>query len=236
MNLLLIGAGGAAHHAYTPILQLIRRQVQTVTLFDGDKFEKKNISRQALAIGGINRNKADVMAEWLKTNTAITVNPEGRWFFHGCGNPKLGSGDCIIVAADNHRARREARNLADEVGCWLISCACEHTSGEAWAYHIKNKGTFFDPFHRWPELESEDGDDPIKAEGCASEAAFDSNPQTPYGNMLAAAMAVYLFNNTILNETTEEIYKPVYASFYSTMLATLRPCDHDETVAAHAAF
>jgi ThiF family len=225
MNLLLIGAGGAAHHAYTPILQLVRRRVLSVTLFDGDSFEKKNISRQALAIGGIGRNKASVMSEWLKTTTNITVNPEERWFFHGCGYPTMRSEDCIIVAADNHRARREARNLADEVGCWLISCACENTSGEAWAYHRKNKGTFMDPFSRWPELETEDGDDPIKAEGCASEAAFDSHPQTPYGNMLAASMAVYLFNNTILNETSKEEYKPIYAHFTGVTLQAIRPYD-----------
>lgn len=225
MNLLLIGAGGAAHHAYTPILQLVRRRVSTVILFDGDKFEKKNISRQALAIGGIDRNKAEVMAEWLKTATAITVNPEPRWFFNGCGHEKMGRDDCIIVAADNHRARREARNLADDAGCWLISMACENRSGEAWAYHRRNKGTMLDPFTRYPEMETEDGDDPIKAEGCASEAAFDANPQTPYGNAMSAAMAVYLFNNTILNETTQETYRPVFAMFTGTTLHTIRPCD-----------
>jgi molybdopterin/thiamine biosynthesis adenylyltransferase len=247
MNLLLIGAGGAAHHAYTPIIQLVRRQVKTVTLFDGDTFEKKNISRQALALNGIGRNKAEVMAEYLKTQTAIHVNHEPRWFFKGCGYPKMTMEDVIICMADNHRARREARDVADEYKCWLVSCACENTSGEAWAYHRKNKGTQLDPFTRWPEMETDDGDDPIKAEGCASEAAFDLHPQTPYGNTLAAAMAVYLINNTVLNENKKaEDVCPVIAGFTGTTLHTLRGCDldeegdgydddNDDALAAHAA-
>jgi molybdopterin/thiamine biosynthesis adenylyltransferase len=226
MNLLLVGAGGAAHHAYTPIIQLVRRFVSTVTLFDGDTFEKKNISRQALAMGGIGLNKAVVMAEWLKMNTGIIVNPEPRWFFKGCGYPKMTEKDIVIVAVDNHRARREARNEADDSGCWLLSCACENSSGEAWLYHRDLKGSTFDPFTQWPEMETEDGDDPIKAEGCASEAAFDANPQTPYGNAMSAAMAVYLFNNHFLaHEKTK--YSPLQAIFTGTTLHTRRPGDEE---------
>ena len=226
MNIILIGAGGAAHHAYTPILQLVRQRVETVELFDGDRFEKKNISRQALAMGGLNANKAQVMAGWLQSSTGIIVNAMPHYFFNGCGHMKLGERDCIIAMADNHRARREARNLADISGCWLISCACENTSGEAWAYHRDNKGSPLDPFEMWPEMESEDGDDPIKAEGCASEAAFDVNPQTPYGNMMSAAMAVYLFYNQVLNRKHNDPLRPLMAGFTSTQLHTNRLYEH----------
>jgi hypothetical protein len=232
MNLLLIGAGGAAHNAYVPIIQLIRKRVKGVQLFDGDKFEKRNISRQALALGGFGLNKAVVMADWLQKATAITVVPEPRYFFHGCGNMQLQMNDCIIVMADNHRARREARDLADAAGCWLISCACENSSGEAWAYHRDNKGTPLDPFIMFPELETEDGDDPIKADGCMSEAALDKNPQTPYGNMLSAAMAVWLFNNVVLHEKHNDPLRPILANFNSVSFNTIRAYEYTDANAA----
>lgn len=232
MKLILIGAGGAAHHGYTPILQLLRNKVKEVILYDGDIFEEANISRQALAVGGLGINKAEVMSTWLTQITGVKVDARPSYFFNG-SHGKLSRRDLIICMADNHRARREARDFARESGCWLLSCACENRSGEAWLYHPDYENNKeLNPFKIWPELETEDGDDPIKRTGCASEAAFDANPQTPYGNAMSAAMSVYLLNNTVLSHEPFKETNPIIASFTGTTLHTIRRCDTADADAA----
>lgn len=227
MNLILIGCGGAAQYGYVPIVQLLRRKLSRVLIYDGDKFEKKNITRQAFAMGGLGRNKAAVMAEQIKTSTGIVCEAREEYFFSGIlPSASFRKNDLIVVMADNHRARREARDFADKIGCWLVSAACENTSGEAWAYHRDNKGSPFDPFAMYPEMETDDGNDPIAAEGCTGEEVLDQFPQTSYGNMVSAAMAVYLINNQVLGSEHNDPMIPVAVGFSQSMFFTTRQYDH----------
>ena len=103
----------------------------------------------------------------------------------------------IIVAVDNHPARRLVYHLLDEAAeinpkrrLISVSMANEYEEASAWVYLPEWKGTNMDPRVRWPEIMTSDEGDPL-APPCTGEV-LQSAPQLALANMLSASAGAWL--------------------------------------------
>jgi len=188
----IVGCGGVACCLVTSLLQTAEFMLgkPTIHLWDGDKFEKKNIARQFLANGNEGGNKADVFASHFTKLYSGSLVSHPDWF-HQFAHEFIPD-SLIICVSDNHAARRYCRDAARDFNVPLISGANETDSGEAWVWLREFEGTPADPWIRYPDLHKDVGVDPIRPVGCASDTAFADNPQIPAGNFMTAAGIMWL--------------------------------------------
>ena len=104
----LIGCGGVGSYLLPALLKTF--PIGHLHLWDGDKFEEKNIDRQLFGAAFLGANKAEALV-----NTYISsderggprpdvTHPHPIYFTHGAWS--YSPGDLIVVAVDNHAARR----------------------------------------------------------------------------------------------------------------------------------
>lgn len=183
MNVSIIGAGGTASF----LLPVLRRTFPTwkVTLIDGDKLEQRNLERQDFSDADIGRYKAEALANMRGCQHL-------NHFWSGQVLPE--DTRLIIVCADNHKARVDAMEYADQNGTPVILCGNEYTSASAMVYlpsfkEFQWKGTRLDPRVRYPDMLT-DQSSPLDA-GCQGEAQV-ASPQLAAANHCAANFAVLL--------------------------------------------
>lgn len=180
----LIGVGGVGSWLLPQLMKLSSKTDHRIHLFDGDRYEQKNLDRQLFPEQFIGRNKAAALAQ-----------------FHGCDHTPqyLSAGyirpaerDWIIVCADNNPARLLALQIADQCNCRVIIAANEYTDAEAYYYEPSYAGTKADPRVFYPAILDDVSDDPLRVgAGCAEQAT--SSPQLVVSNVAAAAYAAQLY-------------------------------------------
>jgi hypothetical protein len=179
----IIGCGGVGS-AIVPSLCLLKSP-EDITLVDGDTIEEKNLNRQMFERSQIGSNKAEALAN----KHSCRFVPE--WFARG--KLRHQRNDWLICLVDNHRARLEALEVCDEVGCQAIFAANETHSSEAYYYRRAWKGTARDPRVYYPEISTDESGDPRSvAIGCTG-VAQERNRQLVSANFMAAALAEHLF-------------------------------------------
>jgi molybdopterin/thiamine biosynthesis adenylyltransferase len=183
MKIHIIGAGGVGSWL-TPSLCLLT-EPESVTVYDGDKLEFKNLNRQLFSAADVGAFKSTALA-----------SKYGCGFYEGYyshGLVDIDDGDWLIGCVDNHAARKSILESCDAYGAKAIFGANEVTSAEAFYYEPKWAGTPADPRVYIPEILTDHSDDPRAASiGCTGEAQR-ANRQLVSANFMAAALIQHLF-------------------------------------------
>jgi len=230
MTINIIGCGGVASYFLPPLLRTLRygdklrlRNIP-VHLYDGDKLEERNFQRQNFETQYVDTNKAFALADscnWYPKLSVVRHYIDGSF--------RVDDGDCIIIMADNHLARRHALDAADRAaGVHVLSAANSTIGAEAWWYDATHdRDTPRDPRVRWPEILTDDTGSPVHASGCNSEARLREVPQTPIANFMAASHLLLLWNFVFierpkLDPALTRPYWPISFSNTATANETLR--------------
>jgi hypothetical protein len=67
------------------------------------------------------------------------------------------------------------------------------TAAQAMWYHPSFRGGRFDPRVCYPEIETDQSNNPIRPRGCTTQEAMEVAPQLPIANLACAAYALQLF-------------------------------------------
>lgn len=179
----IIGAGGVGSWLAHAMVKLVG--AEEVTLMDGDILERKNLDRQLFTENEIDLSKAE----------ALGVRLGCRWIssFYSDNTIEHGMQDWIMCCVDNNKGRRSVLRACDNHGCCAIIAANEVHSSEAYLYHPKWQDTLLDPRKYYPEILTDDSNDPQRAAiGCTGEAQ-ETNRQLVTANFMAAALASHLY-------------------------------------------
>lgn len=173
----IIGCGGVGSWVIPALVRLPGEF--TISLWDGDTLEEKNLDRQLFSSTHIGMNKAAAI-DLIYIATMFDVNTE---YFHD-GSP-VGDRSLILCCADNHSARRAVLAKCDETNSTAIIAGNEYTDADAYIYRHYMYGGPNDPRVFAPEILTDNSGDPRRPDGCTGEAARVS-PQLVLANMAAA--------------------------------------------------
>lgn len=180
-NTYIIGAGGVGS-ILAPVISRIEPRTIVV---DGDKLELKNLDRQLFDKSDIGRNKAEALSEKYH----VEAMPE--WYYDGL--IEHNASDVLIGCVDNMPARRSILKACDLYGCRAIIAGNETTSADAYYYEHSMEGGPCDPRVMFPEILSDNSDDPrARSIGCTG-VAQTLNRQLVTANLAAAGLAGHLF-------------------------------------------
>lgn len=183
-NIYIIGVGGVGSWLAPSIVNLAGRE-NAITLIDGDHLEAKNLDRQLFSEKDIGNNKALVLAERYGCKSMAD------WF--STDMIDFMEEDWILACVDNHKARLAVLKECDRCGCRAIFAANETSSAEAYLYQTPWQNTPLDPRIMYPEILTDDRNDPrVLHIGCTGEVQKD-NPQLVTSNSMAASLAGHLF-------------------------------------------
>lgn len=186
---LIIGAGGVASYLLPPLYKAFRPE--HITIIDKDELEHRNLDRQLFQISCIGLNKAEAL---IMTNSNLFEHEPDKevtiieeWFSPELVLPE--GIDCIICVADNHQARHDALNRADELQIPCVIGGNEYFDSEAYIYYPRWKNKLGDPRIRHPELLTPDiHESPLSCTGVAQQAS----PQLAIANFNCAAKILQL--------------------------------------------
>jgi len=175
----IIGCGGIATNL-APALS----RIMDVVLFDGDKYEPKNVSRQFPALKST-ENKAKTLASLIKEHTLHNV--EFVESFVKCSSEATKDAwkdvDLIIGCVDNNASRRILIEIAEDLEICCILGGNEHEEGEAHCF-IPD---VYNPLlhHAFPDTEPAPW-------ACNSDKQIDKHPQTPLANIMASSAIFHI--------------------------------------------
>lgn len=179
----VIGIGGVGSYLTPALCKLVGPE--NVTLIDGDSLEQKNMDRQLFDVSQIGQNKAVALAE--KYGCAAL----DQWYSESL--VQHAPADWLLVAVDNHAARKAAINACDMSQCRAVFAANETHSSEAFVYLPQWQDTDLDPRNYYPEIRTDESNDPRRGQaGCTGEAQ-ERNRQLVTANLMAASLCAHLF-------------------------------------------
>lgn len=184
---LIIGAGGVASYLLPVLLKTFKPQ--KLTIIDKDILEERNLDRQMFHPEMVGKNKAHALVETYtghlsSIEAAFRVIPD--WF--SISTPLEDDIDSIICCADNHEARRDAIQRANDLGIMCYIGGNEYLDSQAYAYHPDWAGTNRDPFIRYPEITTSHEGSPFRCQGEAQIAS----PQLAIANLSCASKILHL--------------------------------------------
>lgn len=182
----IIGCGGIGGWV-VPLLLKMKPPKDEIILMDGDRIEERNFDRQFFQYEHLGWNKAEALAQTY----GLGNNFLPRYLSKGT-RPKLQERDWIWCCVDNHPARLECLNWADEQPCYLLIGGNEYEYQQAYIYSPQWRGRRqLDPRIRFPELLTDTTGD-ISRPACTG-LAQKENPQLALYNFLAAGSMVHLW-------------------------------------------
>jgi len=207
-KVLIIGAGGVTSYLLPVFLKTFRDT--EVVLMDGDKLEVRNLDRQMFDIIDIGLFKAQALA--TKYNRVGNVESVNTFFTGECHDHQF---DAIICCADNHEARKNALNFADERRIPAYIGGNEYFDSQAMFYHPTMLNTPHDPRIKFPNIMTDKSGSPVSCQGAEQE----SSPQLAVANFACAAFLMQLlWIHVETAPTMEEEYKSCLpVELYSTV-------------------
>lgn len=183
MKIAIIGAGGIGSHLIHMLVNTIGPD-DSITVFDGDKFEERNLERQLFGKDMIAENKASAM--FMMYNTLADIKAEDRFVL---SPDEIKDFDLVFCVPDNNTARRVAIDAFDEYGVEIIIAGNENVSANALIYNSRigsvNRGVH--PYEVHPEYLL----DSPPENSCS--ANVHKNPQSIVANSIAASLCMALF-------------------------------------------
>lgn len=190
MKLYIIGAGGTASYMLPALIRSFPNVdvIDGIVLIDRDDLEEKNLERQNFEAVGLGKPKVEILAEQLAAFSAVPIESEVAWFTE---STTVEPGSFIISCTDNHPARRAVLAVCDETESQAVICGNETFSADAYYYHPSFKGTILDPRKRYPEILTDNRDDPTRP-SCNDEKVVAENPQLAEANNASAELGLKL--------------------------------------------
>lgn len=138
-SLYVIGAGGTGTYFLKEFARFVadkKEMFHSMTIFDGDIVEQKNLKRQCFMEEDIGRNKAAVMAEILNDSFGLSfvskdcfLNSTSQLKENSYGNAKVVP--LIVSCVDNHGCRMILEKFFEkEEDCIYFDSANEFDNGE----------------------------------------------------------------------------------------------------------
>jgi molybdopterin/thiamine biosynthesis adenylyltransferase len=156
-----------------------------ISLIDGDKLEKKNLSRQLFSKYGIGKFKTDLLVSQFKHRNLISVPSYIDDSF------QFEENSIVFCSVDNHGTRKNLLQACDNQNFSLIIAANENIDSESYVYFKDWKNSIRDPRIYYPDLLKFDPENPVLVNRCISSYA---SSQTALANSLAANYMVFLYN------------------------------------------
>jgi molybdopterin/thiamine biosynthesis adenylyltransferase len=195
LNYLLIGAGGVCSYFLPPFLKTFKPK--SVTLYDGDILEERNLDRQMFDSDQVGKHKADALSELYQefgsdiADITELFKIRNEYFSPASIVQEQDSEfDVIICMADNHVARKTALEAADEWRIPAIIGGNEYYCSEAFIYdpaRMEHNGS--DPRLRYPEILTDESGNPMS---CQGDEAMESAPQLATANHTCASFILSL--------------------------------------------
>lgn len=156
-----------------------------INLIDGDKLEKKNLSRQLFNKFGIGKFKTDLLASQYKHRNLVSV-PE-----YIDDSFQFSENSIVFCCVDNHGTRKNLLTASDTQNFSLIIGANEDIDAESYIYFKDWQGSSKDPRIYYPDLLKFDPENPILKNTCVSSYTVN---QTALANSLASNYSLFLYN------------------------------------------
>jgi len=223
MRVFIIGGGGGGSWLLPSMCMLVGRK--HLIIVDRDKLTQKNLNRQLFTEEDVGKNKAVALAERYHCE-ALPI-----WYTLGCID--LTRDDWLISCADNHPCRLAILRSVDQFKCRAIIAANEKTSSEAYFYRRDWRDTPLDPRCYYPDIETDDTDDPSRPETCTGEAQV-ATPQLVSANVMAISLAQWLYvfwgmKRPGMGLNVDESNFPYHYRANMTMLETFRIKDANKS-------
>ena len=220
---MFIGCGGVASYFLPSFLRTLnhmftKKELPRILLVDGDMLEEKNLQRQNFSIFEPVK-KVEAIARMYAPLYGRKINQRGTYF---SGDEMIDEETVILCFADNHLCRRHALEAVDAgTNCAAICAANSTISSQSYVYFPHWKGTPLDPRVRFPEIETDESDSPLKIGDCNSEVVLNLIPQTAIANTMASSNALLLWNFWFtempqIGKTTAENIKRAPVEFFNT--------------------
>ncbi len=181
----VIGCGGVGSWLVAALSKLFVAD-ENLILVDGDTLEEKNLDRQLFSLEHIGMKKATALRQVHLADAECT-----EYYYNGL--IAHAPTDWLFCCVDNHPGRLEVLNACDSYGCNAIFGGNEVHSSEAYVYRPSWKGTRLDPRTYYPEIATDQSDDPRAGLiGCTGHAQV-AKPQLVTANYMAAALMAHLY-------------------------------------------
>jgi len=193
---MIVGCGGVASYFFPSFLRTLnhmfpKQSLPRVTIVDGDTLEERNLERQQFSlfepikkVEAIERMHAGIYGKKIFTRETYFSNDE-----------MIDENTMVFCFADNHLCRKHVLEAVDMSDNCMAICAANSTiSSHAYLYLPSWQGTKLDPRVRYPEIETDESDSPLKIGDCNSEAVLNNTPQTALANTMAASCSILLWN------------------------------------------
>lgn len=198
MNIDVVGVGGTGGWFLPALLRTPLPEKSSVTLYDPDTVEAKNLARQNFRRIDVSRPKVDVFVKQFPGITGV----QARW-----PADATASGDFIFCFADNHQCRLDVLDQVDSrPDTRAIITGNEFASADAYYYEHGWRDTVLDPRIRHPEMTLPEH---MIARSCAAAPIAE---QSVLANQMAAVLAQALFKYWASPDERKRPYYPV--SFY----------------------
>lgn len=187
----IVGAGGVTSYFLPVFLKTIAGFVKNVRvhIIDGDILEARNLDRQLFSDKDVGRNKAESLASMYKSGYR-NIKIEPKYF---SGGYRFQPKSLVFGFVDNHTARKEILDACDRFECNAILAANEFIDAQSMYYCPEWRGSKKDPRVRYPEILTDETENPLRPQSCAGEEARRVNPQLAIANASAASHASQLF-------------------------------------------
>ena len=210
-RLVIIGLGGIGSWAVQTVAPILAFRPESerwnLVLVDGDKYEQKNLSRQAFDLQDCGDFKATVQARWVHRRFGDKLDVESVSMYVTDGSSVIADGDIVLLAVDNHKTRKMVSDFCESLdNVWLVSAGNELYDGNVQVFGRKNRRNVSPPLGQYhPEI-AEPKDKSPNEKSC-EELAF-SEPQLIATNLMAASLAINALWDIIEGRTAafEETY------------------------------
>ncbi len=147
-SLIVVGAGGTGTYFLKEFSRFLSGKeglpVASMTIFDGDTVEQKNLERQAFTEDDLGQNKAAVMADVLNASFGLNWQSVGEYLLKPSQLADVvgfNTVPVIIGCVDNHACRLVVEEYVSSVeNCFYLDSANEFDTGEViFSYKVGNK-------------------------------------------------------------------------------------------------
>ena len=162
-SVIVIGAGGTGTYFLKEFSRFLsgkpsgETRVSSLTVFDGDTVEEKNLERQAFTEDDLGQNKAAVMADVLNSAFGLDWRASGEYLLNTSqlkDAVKYDTVPVIVGCVDNHSCRLVIEKYFSSVrDCFYLDSANEFTTGEVvFSYRAENRTVSPCRSHYFPKI------------------------------------------------------------------------------------
>jgi molybdopterin/thiamine biosynthesis adenylyltransferase len=162
---------------------------ESITIYDRDQLEARNLDRQLFNPKDVGMNKATALARFhqrLADELGTYVQAEEDWFTKD-SRVSRNPGTILLSCADNHVARCAVMDAAVEAGIPAVIGGNEYFDSEAYIFLPEWEGGAFDPRTQYPNMRTDTRGSPLHCQ-----EAQEYEPQLALANFDCAAKVLKL--------------------------------------------